>query len=201
MRRRHLIRALAGAAALALAVPATAATAADTTVTLEVTQADASALSIAVDGTQASLGTVTASWDDQVVETDLPATTVTDERGDGGASWAVQAAAAEATFAGTGAGTIGLQEVDVYIDSTLADSLLGGTSGLLNGMNVDSAYDGSGAEHLGAPYELISGTTDGTLFGELTGAPSVEYTPTFRVNVPGGTAPDTYTVTVQQTVS
>lgn len=201
MRRRHLIRALAGAAALALAVPATAATAADTTVTLEVTQADASALSIAVNGTQASLGPVTASWDDQVVETDLPVTTVTDERGDGGASWAVQVAAAELDFAGAGGGSIGLQELDVYIDSTLAGSLLDGTSGLLNGMNVDSAYDGSGTQHLGTPYELISGTTDGSAFDTLTGPPSVEYTPTFRVNIPGGTAPDTYTVTVQQTVS
>lgn len=201
MRRRHIVRALAGAAALALAVPATAATAADTEVTLEVTEADASALSIAVDGTQASLGPVTASWADQVVETDLPATTVTDERGDEGASWAVQVAAAEADFGGAGGGSIGLDEVDVYIESTLAGSLLDGTSGLLEGMDVTNAYDGSGTEHLGTPYELISGTTDGSLFGTVTGPPSVEYTPTFRVNVPGGTAPDTYTVTVQQTVS
>ncbi len=201
MRRRHAIRVLAGTAALALAIPAAAATAADTEVTLQVTEADASALSISVADTTASLGEITASWDDQVVETDLPNTTVTDERGDDGASWAVQVAAAEEDFAGPGGGSIGLQEVDVYIDSSIADALLDGTSGLLNGMTVDSAYDGGGSEHLGTPYELISGTTDGSLFGDLTAAPSVEYTPTFRVTVPGGTPPDTYTVTVQQTVS
>lgn len=197
---RKLI-ALIASGMVALALSALPAVAEDTTVDFTIT---------ATNGLQLSQGSTVATLTDgggsgslsftgdTTVSGTLPETTVTDERGDLGATWTVQVSAASA-FTNSDGDTVTLDNAHVYLPATdLTDLTTNVLSGAITGMTVVGAELTAGTNNLSTAYTLIHGTTSDLSLGE---APNIVYTPSMDVTVPQGTPVGTYSTTVTQTVS
>lgn len=193
---RKLI-ALIATGMVALALSALPAVAEDTTVDFTIT---------ATNGLQLSQGSTVATLTDgslsftgdTTVSGTLPETTVTDERGDLGATWTVQVSAASA-FTNNDEDTVTLDNAHVYLPATdLTDLTTNVLSGAITGMTVVGAELTAGTNNLSTAYTLIHGTTSDLGLGA---APNIVYTPSMDVTVPQGTPVGTYSTTVTQTVS
>jgi hypothetical protein len=198
-------RLFAGAAALGLLLPASAASAqdaAETDVSFEVADYDGD-LFLEVAGTEATLtadggGLLDAGGGD-VVSGDLPTTTVTDQRGGLSTNWSVSVTGTDLQHTSYEGGTDGFDMAELIVSAEHARVFLPVTdlSVLTNltGMSLGGGtLEGDTGANLGEEYPLVQGTT-------LLGNGTFTYTPRMEVDVPDNTPGGTYTGTVTQTVS
>lgn len=193
---RKLVAGMLAAASL-LVVPV-AATAGDTSVSFTVASAPGAALSISHDAASATLtdggAALGFSLTDGTVSGQLPATTVTDQRGTLAGAWAVSVSGTDFVNDGDAGVTVGAANGRAYLDAADLTTLTGALGAGLDGMLLTGAELAAGTSDLGTPYTLVAGTT-------TLGNGSITYTPAMDVTVPAGTPAGTYTATVTQTVS
>lgn len=202
---RKITRSILATTAVAglLALPVAGASAdgtSDTTVTFTVDAAGATALTISQASASSDLGSAAfsaaslTSGDDAVSGT-LPATTVTDARGQLLGGWSVDVVAdgdwenqadSSVTVPATGA--------RAYFNAGDLTELTSTLSGTLAGMTITGAELVAGTSNLATSYELVAGTT-------TTGDGDVTYTPAIEIEVPEGTPAGTYEAVVTQTLS
>lgn len=192
---RKLVAGMLAAASL-LVVPV-AATASDTSVSFTVA-ANGAGLSIAQSTSSATLDDGGAalgfSLTDGTVSGSLPATTVTDERGELGGAWTVTVSGSDFANDADAGVTVAAASGRAYLDAADLTTLTGSLGAALQGMVLTGAELTAGTSDLGTAYTMIAGTT-------TLGNGSITYTPAMDVAVPGGTPAGTYTATVTQTVS
>lgn len=198
MRYARHTRSLAALAGLAVLVPAVGASAADTgDVTVELTVAGASSGGLSIEiasGTAALSGTP-----GDRVDVALPQSTI---RHTQNGSWAVQVAGTDllhgeeaGVMVPSGAMSAYLPYVDLAstisnltslsLNMTVTGGSFGGPDGLLVG------------DDLGAPYNLVTGTTSLNILGTAR----MSYTPRLGVQIPSDQLGGTYGGTVTQTIS
>lgn len=177
---RKLFIALAVAGCFLAAVPIAQADSADTTTTFSIT---AGALTITAPASQ-SLGSVTAGATQVGPTTWSSAVTVTDNRGDADASWAVQATTTD--FAG-GSGT--------SVPKANAEYRVAAAGRTTSGSGCAYTYQNAFASMGGAGVAAASATT-------CVGANSASWFPEMQVSLSGTTTvAGTYTATVTHAVS
>lgn len=189
-----------------LAIPVAGAGASSNTV--EFTVAEGTTLSVANDDSKVTLtsgdGALDFGTTDQTMTGDLPATTVTDERGGILAGWTVTVSSGD--WARDNADGEGDHTID-RSNARVALPVLEGTTdlatGALTGMLVtefesqELSLVDDGANNLGADagdgYTLIAGQTE-------LGSGAITYTPGIEINVPASTPSGTYRADVVQTI-
>lgn len=194
--RRVLILATAAAAAVGLmAAPVVAQSSTDTSFTVT---SNTAGLTLSQASSTADLGNVTYDFDAaRTLSGTLPATTLTDERGQLSATWTVDVSSS-AAFTSSGGDTVGLNNAHVFMDAADAASLESALGGALVGMSITGGEFNTGTNDLSTTYALLTGSTTDLGLGS---APSVTYTPAIDINVPGNTPLGTYSTTITQTAS
>lgn len=199
---RKLTRSLLASTAVVglLVLPVAGAVGADNTVTFTVDAAAGSNLSIANGGGSVGLddggaNPVFDATNPGSVSGSLPATTVTDQRGELVGAWTVSVASDGdwENQADTGV-TVAASNARAYLDAADLPSLVTTLGAGLDGMVLTGAELTAGTNDLGSSYTLIAGTT-------TLGNGSVVYTPAIDITVPADTPAGTYEAVVSQTVS
>jgi len=166
---------IGGAGVLALTVPASAATASDTPVTVEVS---GGALSISAPTGSVDLGSVLASASAQSVSSPLGVVTVTDSRA-GTLGWVATAGATDFT---------GPQSISVSTPGSVTYSP--GTATVTGTANVAATDE----DHLypTVPVQTATG---------VSGANTAAWNPTIKVTIPANALAGTYSTTITHSVS
>lgn len=193
--KRRLALTMAAATTAAVVGASTAASAEDVDVSFVITAA-ADGLTLSSAAPTADLGSAGFSAASAIGLTgNMPDLTVTDARGSLVSGWSIAASATDFDNAGPAASNA----VAFFPVTDVASLITGSTLSGMNLLTCACGVDGATSlllNDLGSGYTLASGIAT-----NLLSTPTATLAPDFYVNVPAGTAANTYTSTVTFTLS